>query len=106
MAFGQSIDVNGDKQVGLVVVGNLSTTIELHKLVGLTGIDHLHIGAVFLYQLSEGEGELQGQVLLTGLGNTDSTCVTTTMSGINHQCEFLILRISRCYREKKRDQDE
>ena len=106
MALGQGIDMNRDKQVGFIIVGNLRTTIEFHKLVSLTGIDDLHIRTILLHQLSKGEGEFQGQILLTGLGHTDGTSITATMSGIDNQREPLVLCISRCHTEKKRYEDE
>ena len=106
VSLGQGVDVDGDKQVGLVIVGNLRTTVEFHELVGLAGIDHLHVRAVLLNQFSESEGELQGQILLTGLGHADGSCVTATVSGIDDQRESLVLRICRCHAEKKRYQDE
>ena len=73
-ASGHSVDMNGYEEVGLVVVRNLSTTIELHETVRLSGVDHLHVRTVALYHLSEGEAELQRQVLLLRDG-TDGTGV-------------------------------
>ena len=93
MALGQGIDVDRDKQVGLVLIGNLSTTVELHKTVGLAGIDDLHVRTVLLYESSEREGKFQGQILLTCLGHTDGACIATTVSGIDDQREPLRLRI-------------
>ena len=106
MSFRQGIDMDGDKQIGLIVVGNLRTTVELYELVGLAGIDYLHVRAVLLHQFSEGKGEFQREVFLTCLGHTNSSGISSTVSGINHQRKSLVLGISRCHTEKKQYQDE
>ena len=88
-ASGHSVDMNGNKKVGFIVVGNLSTTVKLHETVCLTGIDHLYIWTVALDHLSESEGELQRQVLLLRNGS-DGTCIISTVSRIDDQRELLI----------------
>ena len=85
----QGVDMDGDKQVGLILIGDLCATVEFDKGVGLTGIDYLHAGTVLFYHTSEGQGILQCQVLLLHLTLTDGTRVTAAMSGIDHQREGL-----------------
>ena len=80
----QGIDMDGDKQVGLVLVGNLRTAIEFDEAIRLAGVDHLHARAVFLYHAPEGQGELQRQVLLLGDG-ADGTRIMSAVSGIDYQ---------------------
>ena len=86
--------MHGDKQVGLVLVGDLRTTVEFHEPVGLTGIDHLHVRAVILYHPSEGKGELQRQVLLLRNG-TEGSCVMSSVAGINHQRKGFVRSVDR-----------
>ena len=78
-----------DKQVGLILIGNLRTTIQFDEGIGLASINDLHTGTVLFYQSSEGQGILQCQVFLLYPSLADCTRVTTTMSGINHQREVL-----------------
>ena len=99
----QGVDMHGDKQVGLVLVGDLRTAVEFHELIRLAGIDHLHVGAVALHHLSEGEGELQRQVLLQRDG-TLRPCVTTAVPGIDHQRKWLVRRVHRHSETKYRYQ--
>ena len=82
--------MDGDEEIGLVLVGNLCPSVEFHEGIGLTGIDDLHVGTVLLDHLSEGQGIPQRQILLFHLTLTDGTCVKAAMSGIDHQCEGLI----------------
>ena len=86
--LGQRVDVYGDKQVGLGVVGYLGTFVQLYEAVGLAGIYDVYIGAVALYQLSEGEGILQRQVLLLRDGSLRAG-VVASVAGIYHQRELL-----------------
>ena len=88
----QGVDMQGDKEVGFVAVCNLRTLIELYKNIGLTGIDHPHIRTIALYHLSEGQGELQRQVLLFRY-SAYRTCIVTTMTGIDDKGEFFVCSI-------------
>ena len=78
----------GDKQVGLILVGNLRTTVEFYETVCLTGIDHLDARTILLHHPTEGKGELQGQVLLLG-DSAHSTRIMSAVAGIDHQRERL-----------------
>ena len=82
--------MDGDKEVGLVLVSNLCPSVEFHEGIGLTGIDNLHVGTILLDHLSESQGIPQRQVFLLHLTLADGTRVEAAMSGINHQCEGLI----------------
>ena len=82
--------MDGDEEVGLVLVGNLRPSVEFHEGIGLTGIDDLHVGTVLFDHLSEGQGISQCQCLLLHLTLADGTGVKAAMSGIDHQCESLI----------------
>ena len=90
LALRQGIDMDGDEEVGLVLVGDLCPSVEFHEGIGLTGIDDLHVRAVLLYHLPECEGIPQGQVLLLDLAITNGTRVTTTMTGIYHAREVIL----------------
>ena len=81
--------MDGDKQVSLVLVGNVGTGMQRDKDIRLTGIDDLHIRAVLLYQLAEGQRHIQIDGFL--LGNlSNSSCVIAAMAGINDQRKTLI----------------
>ena len=85
MSLGQCIDMDGDKQIGLILVGNLRTFIQLHELIGLTGIDDLHVGTFLFHKFSEGKGKLQSQVLFLDTGIADGPGIASAMSGIDDQ---------------------
>ena len=82
--------MDGDEEVGLVLVGDLRPTVEFHEGIGLAGIDDLHVRTILLDHLSEGQGIPQRQVLFLHLTLTDGTRIKAAMSGIDHQCEGLI----------------
>ena len=88
--------MDGDEQVGLVLVGNLSTTVEFYKRISLPGVDHLHVGTVLFHHSSEGKGIPQCQVFLLHLCLSDGTRITTAMTGVDHECEVLL----RCHGTK------
>ena len=89
-SLGQGIRMDGDKEVGLVAVGNIGTGVQGNKHIRLTGVDYLHIRAVALHQLSESQRHIQVDDFLF-CKRTDSSGVVATMSGINHQCKLVRL---------------
>ena len=93
----QGVDMQGDKEVGLVAVGNLGTLIEFHKDIGLTGIDHPYIRAVALHHASEGQGKLQRQVLLFR-DSPYGTGIMPAVTSIDDKGEFLVCSIGRHYK--------
>ena len=82
--------MDGDEEVGLILVGNLCPSIKFHEGIGLTGIDDLHVRTILLDHISEGQSIPQRQVLFLHLTLADSTRIKAAMSGINHQRESLI----------------
>ena len=98
--------MNRDKQVGLVLVGNLRPPVQLHELIGLTGIDDLHIGTVLLHQSSESQGELQCQILLLYTGTADSPRITPAMSCIDDQREIAVCSHRNSRKTEKCDQEK
>ena len=94
LALGQCVDMDGDEEVSLVLIGYLCPSVQLHELVCLTGIDHIHVGTVLLYQSSEGQGHTQGQCLLIHL-TALSPGIPAPMSGIDDKCEPLACSIGR-----------
>lgn len=79
--------MDGDEQIGLILIGNLRTAVQFDEGIGLSGIDNLHVGTVLLNHPSESQGILQRQIFLLHLALTDSTSITATMSSIDHQRE-------------------
>ena len=98
MTFRHGIDMDGDKQVGLVLIGYFCPLVQFHELIGLTGVYDFHIGTVLLYQSSEGQRKLQRQILLLDTGLADSPGIAAAMSGVDHQREILIC--SHCHGSK------
>ena len=86
--------MDGDKEVGLVLVGNLCPAVELHETVGLTGVDDLHVGAVLFHELAEGQGELQRQVLLYR-DSAFGPWIAAPVTGIDHERKRLVLGLDR-----------
>ena len=86
MALGQRVDMDGDEEVGLRLVGNLGTLPQLEEAVGLTGVDDAHVGTVALHHLTEGEGVAQGQRLLLRLP-PDGTGIMAAVPGIDDERE-------------------
>ena len=85
--------MDGNEEVRLVLVGYLCPAVQLHEPVGLAGIDHLHVRAVLLHQLSEGQCHSQRECLLADL-TAHSTCISSTMAGIDDECKLLVGSIS------------
>ena len=56
--------MNGDKKVGLCLIGYLGTLPQLNKPVGFAGIDYLHVGTVLLNDAPEGQRIAQRKRLL------------------------------------------
>ena len=84
MSLGQCVGVDGDKQVGLVLVGNVGTRMQRNKHVRLAGVYHLHVRTVLFHQFTEGQRHIQVDGLL--LGNlAHCASVIATVSGINDQ---------------------
>ena len=92
-ALGQRIGVDGDEEVGLVAVGNVSTRMQGDEDIGLTGIDDAHVRTVAFHQPSEGQRHIQIDMFLLGQ-RTYRTSVRSSMSGINDQREFLVCSCS------------
>ena len=90
LALRKGIDMDGDKQISLVLVGNFRTTVQLHTGIRLAGVNHLHVRAVLFYQSTKGQGKLQCQVFFLDLAITNGTRVTTTMTGIYHEREVIL----------------
>ena len=86
--------MDGDKEVCLVIVGNLCPAIQLYESVGLSGVDDFYVRTVTLNQLPESEGELQCQVLLLGY-RSYGACVASTVPGVYDQREPLVRTVGR-----------
>ena len=84
--------MHGDKEVGLIAVGDLSAFIQLYEDIALTRIDHFDIRTVTLHHPSESQGKLQSQVLFLR-DSAHCSCVVTTVAGINNECELLVCSI-------------
>ena len=105
LPFGQCIDVYGDKQVGLVLVGYFSTLPQLYEAVGLAGIDDLHVGTVALDHCTESQCIAQRQVLLLGLGSRGSPIIAA-MSRIDDERELLPCLKADCRGNAEDHQEE
>ena len=75
------IDVDGNKEVGLLHISEGRAPGERYKDVGRAGIIDFHIGALAFNQSTEGQRILQRQVFLLGNG-TGGTRVMAAMPGI------------------------
>ena len=58
--------MHGDKEVGLVAIGNIGTRVQGDKDIGLSRIDDFHVRAVALYQPAEAQGNVQVDGFLFG----------------------------------------
>ena len=83
--------MNADKEVGLGLVGYISTGMQRYKHISLTGVNDLHILAVLLHHSSEGQRHIQVDMFLFRNG-TNGPSIMTAMSGVNHQRKGLIFR--------------
>ena len=90
MSLGQGVGMDGDEEVCLVLVGNVSTCMQGDEDVCLAGIDDLDVGAVLFYQSSEGQCHVEVDGLLFGECSYGSR-VMTAVTGIDDQCELLRL---------------
>ena len=58
----QGIDVNRDKQVGTILIGDFSASGQRDKDISLTRIDDPDVGTITLNQLAERQCELQNKI--------------------------------------------
>ena len=93
----QGIDMNGDKEVGLVLVGNLCPAVQLHKTVCLSGIDHFDIRTVALHHSAESQRITQCQVLLLR-DSPHCSGIMSAMPRINNQRKPVVRSICRYHK--------
>ena len=83
--------MDGDEQIGLMLVGNLHPLIERDKVVGVTRQAHLNV--VMLCQAAaHAVGDLQHDVLLFGAFMADRAGVNAAVAGVQHHDFFGIGR--------------
>ena len=82
------VDMEREKEVGLVAVGNVGTTGEGDEYVGCARVNHLHVGAISLHIAPKGERILQRQILFVGIGPR-RTIIATAMPRIDDEGEAL-----------------
>ena len=80
--------MHGDKEIGLVPIGNVGTGMQRDEHIGLTRIDDFYIRAVTFHQSSEGQCDIKIDGFLLGQ-RTHSTRIMTTMTSVNHQRKLL-----------------
>ena len=76
--------MDGDEEVGFLRVGYDGTALQRDENVGFAGIDHAHIGAVGLHQSAKGQGHVEVDVFLFGIGS-HSTCIVPAVAGVDDQ---------------------
>ena len=86
--LGQGVGVHGDKEVGLVPVGDVGTGMQRDEHIGLTRVDDLHVRTVTFHQPSEGQCHVQIDGFLLGQ-RTHGTRIMTTMTCVNDQRKLL-----------------
>ena len=87
MVLCQRVGVDGDKEVGLGIVGNLGTTIQGDEDIRLARIDHLHVRATLLNEAAQLEGHVQVDVLLLG-DFPYGTGVVPAVPGVDDDCKI------------------
>ena len=80
--------MDGDEQVGLGLVGYTGTLGQRDVHIGGACIDNLHIGTIVLYQFSQFQSHLQGQILFLRL-STHSAGFVASVAGINHYSPYM-----------------
>ncbi len=75
--------MNGNKQVGFVIVGKLGTIFQLHKDIAITGHQHPHAG-LFAQECLELKPDLQRNVFFCSSLQAACTRVFSAVAGINH----------------------
>ena len=88
---GYRVGMYADKHVGLIPVGNSGTLMQRDKHIRLTCIDDLHVRTVLLHITSKSQCHLQIDVLLIRVFSR-STCILTSVAGINHQRKWTFRR--------------
>ena len=94
------VAMDGDEEVGMLVVGHLGTVVKRDEHVGFAGIEDIHIGTVFRDELSKFEGHREGDILLFSFA-PHSAGVLAAVSGINHNPADTILRLRESLNVKK-----
>ena len=88
-SLGQCVRMDGDKEVGLIFISNVCARVQGNENIRLARIDDLHVAAIALYQPSEGQCDIQVDMLLLRDFSYGARIVAS-MSGINHQRKFLV----------------
>ena len=78
-----------DKQIGLGLISNLGSTVQLYKLIGLSGVYHLYVRTILLYKAAEGQSKLKREVLLFR-DSTHSASIVAAMTGIDNQGKVIL----------------
>ena len=89
VTLGQCIGMYGDKEVGLVLVGNVGTGVQRHEDIRLAGVDDLYVRTVLLHQPAKGQCHIQVDGFLLG-DFAHRTCIVSAVSGVDDQREALV----------------
>ena len=88
-SLGQGIGVDGDKEVGLVAVGDIGTLVERDENIGLTSVYYVNAGTIVFHETSEGESNVEIDILLLGK-SAKSSGVMPSMSSVDDEREALL----------------
>lgn len=88
----QRIGMDGNKEVGVVVVGYVGTRLQAHKLVACPRVDHLDILVPIGDHLAQPFGDSQIDVLLVRFAPPGAG-IASAMSSVDHHSECFLTRL-------------
>ena len=86
--------MDADKQVGLILVGDLGPAVQFYKIILIPGVDHMNILHVMPDQVPKFKRNSQVDVFLLCLKAT-GTWVMTSVAGVDDNCLYRITTLCR-----------
>jgi hypothetical protein len=96
--------VNGNKQVGLGLVGYFRALVQFDKHIGFAGVNNVYVGKILCDQIAQLQGNLQGYIFLVGFTGPACSGVFSSMPCINYHSfnRKVVIRTRLMYQEQQR----
>ena len=76
--------MHGNKEIGLIAIGNIGTALECDENIALSRINDTHIRTILFDQSTKGQGNIKINIFLFG-ERTNGTGIFSAVTGIDHQ---------------------
>ena len=79
------VDMDGDEEVGVVLVGYVGPAVQLYETVIAAGVDDIYRRIIALYQVPEASGDGEGDVFFIYFP-VDGSGVMAAVTGVYNDC--------------------